>query len=77
MLMFGEMVIEAAVNSLQFPEFLTCSSLKPSNNLGEEMQSSSWLLGLLSSGFLKVFYILWKRRCIAVSYYFLTEFVLI
>lgn len=33
MLVFGEMVVEAVVVSLQFPEFLNRSSLKPSNKL--------------------------------------------
>lgn len=33
--MFGEKVVEAGMDSLQFPEFLNCSNLTPSNNLGE------------------------------------------
>lgn len=47
------MFVEAVVVSLQFPEFLNCSSLTPSNNPGEGMGSPSGLLGLLSSGFLE------------------------
>lgn len=52
MLVFGEMVVEAVVVSLQFHEFLNCSSLTPSSNSGEEIRSPSELLGLLFSGFL-------------------------
>ena len=46
--MFGKVVVEAAVVSLQFPEFLNCSSLTTSNNPGEKMGSPSGLLRLLS-----------------------------
>lgn len=45
MLMFGEIVVEAVVVSLQFPEFLNGSSLTLSTNPGEEMRSPSGHLG--------------------------------